>query len=360
MSRERDDSRGMQTWNARPGVRSAMHEVAPLPVLELSGVSKVYRDPMTLKPFTAVDGISLSLRGGEIFGLLGPNGAGKTSTIKMILGLTRPTRGAVRIWGREPQDRTARMRLGYLPENPCFYDHLTAREYLSLVGSLFDLASQTARRRADDLLGRLGLEADAGKPLRKFSKGMTQRLGMCQALLNQPDVLILDEPMSGLDPIGRADVKQILREERRRGATILMSSHVLAETESLCDRVAILHRGRVLELGDVKRMLGSGVMEWEVTVEELPESAAERFRSEGHTVDPAGPCRVIRVREAEELQQMLAALTKDGIFIHSVEPRRQSLEDHFVRAIREDATTKSGKSGSESGKAPRPPGAGLP
>src|SRR5258705_5970489 len=193
MSRERDDSRGMQTWNARPGVRSAMHEVAPLPVLELSGVSKVYRDPMTLKPFTAVDGISLSLRGGEIFGLLGPNGAGKTSTIKMILGLTRPTRGAVRIWGREPQDRTARMRLGYLPENPCFYDHLTAREYLSLVGSLFDLASQTARRRADDLLGRLGLEADAGKPLRKFSKGMTQRLGMGQALLYQPDVPMLHE-----------------------------------------------------------------------------------------------------------------------------------------------------------------------
>jgi ABC-2 type transport system ATP-binding protein len=359
MSRERDETRGTQTWGDKAGARSAMREVAPLPILELSGVSKVYRDPMTLKPFTAVDGISLSLRGGEIFGLLGPNGAGKTSAIKMILGLTRPTRGTIRIWGREPQDRAARVRLGYLPENPSFYDHLTAREYLGLVGSLFDIPSQTARRRAEALLRRLGLEEDARKPLRKFSKGMTQRLGVCQALLNQPDVLILDEPMSGLDPIGRADVKQILREERARGATILMSSHVLAETESLCDRVAILHRGSVLELGDVKRMLGSGVMEWEVTVEGLPESAAERLRSEGHKVDPAGQCCVIRVREAEELQRMLRGLVKDGIFIHSVEPRRQSLEEHFVRAIQEDDVPKPGAPGKD-GAMVRPSGASRP
>ena len=359
MSRERDDSRGTQTWGARAGARSAMREVAPLPILELCGVSKVYRDPMTLKPFTAVDGISFSLRGGEIFGLLGPNGAGKTSTLKMILGLTRPTRGTVTIWGREPQERAARMRLGYLPENPSFYDHLTAREYLALVGSLFDLPPRTARRRSDALLGRLGLEAESRKPLRKLSKGMTQRLGICQALLNEPDVLILDEPMSGLDPIGRADVKQILREERGRGATILMSSHVLAETESLCDRVAILHRGRVLELGDVRGMLGSGVMEWEVTVEDLPESATERLRSEGHTVDAAGQCRVIRVREADELQRMLRGLTKDGIFIHSVEPRRQSLEEHFVRAIQADAIPKPGAPATD-GKRPRPSGAGHP
>jgi len=359
MSRERDDSRGTQAWADKTGARSAMHEVAPLPILELNGVSKVYRDPMTLKPFTAVDGISLSLRGGEIFGLLGPNGAGKTSTIKMILGLTRPTRGTVRIWGREPQDRAGRMRLGYLPENPFFYDHLTAREYMALVGSLFDLPSRTVRRRSELLLGRLGLEAESRKPLRKFSKGMTQRLGICQALLNEPDLLILDEPMSGLDPIGRADAKQILREERGRGATILMSSHVLAETESLCDRVAILHRGRVLELGDVRGMLGSGVMEWEVTVEELPESAMQRLLSEGHTVESAGRCRVIRVREADALQQMLRGLTKDGIFIHSVEPRRQSLEEHFVRAIQADAIPKPGAHGAD-GTLPRPPGAGLP
>jgi ABC-2 type transport system ATP-binding protein len=337
MSRERDDSRSGAAWRAEMGARGMMQEVAPLPMLELTGVCKVYRDPMTLRPFTAVEDVAFSLRRGEIFGLLGPNGAGKTSTIKMILGLTRPTRGTIRIAGREPQDRDARKRLGYLPENPCFYDHLTAREYLALVGSLFDIATPTARRRADELLARLGLGAEASKPLRKFSKGMTQRLGLCQALLNDPELLVLDEPMSGLDPIGRADVKQILREERLRGATILMTSHVLAETEALCDRVAILHRGRVLEMGDVKGLLESNVIEWEVTVEALPAAMAEQLRADGHRVDPAGPRWVIRASEADAVQSILKTFAKDGVVIRSVEPRRQSLEEHFVRAIQGDS-----------------------
>jgi ABC-2 type transport system ATP-binding protein len=254
----------------------------------------------------------------------------------MILGLTRPTRGTIRLWGREPQDRMARLRLGYLPENPCFYDHLTAREYLALAGSLFDLPSRTSRRRADELLQRLGLAGDATKPLRKYSKGMTQRLGMAQALLNQPDLLVLDEPMSGLDPIGRADVKQILREERGRGATILMSSHVLAETETLCDRVAILHRGRVVEQGEVKRLLESGVLEWEITVDRLTEAAAEDLRAAGHAVETLGGGRIVRVREADALQRVLRGFARDEVFIHAVEPRRPSLEEHFVRAIQAD------------------------
>src|SRR5258706_6212813 len=175
MSQERDDSRGRAAWNAEILGRGSMREVQPLPILELNAVGKVYRDPMTLRAFTAVEGVSLSLRRGEIFGLLGPNGAGKTTTIKMILGLTRPTRGTIRIWGREPQDRAARTRLGYLPENPSFYDHLTAREYLALTGSLFDLPRQTSRRRAEELLKRLSLDQHARTPIRKFSKGMTQR-----------------------------------------------------------------------------------------------------------------------------------------------------------------------------------------
>jgi ABC-2 type transport system ATP-binding protein len=176
---------------------------------------------------------------------------------------------------------------------------------------------------------------------------MTQRLGFCQALLNDPDILVLDEPMSGLDPIGRADVKQILREERARGATVLMTSHVLAETEALCDRVAILHRGRVLEMGDVKGLLESDVIEWEVTVDALPEPLVERLRSEGHRLDPAGPRWAVRVAEAGALQAMLRSLTTEGIFIRSVEPRRQSLEEHFVRAIQADG--KGPGSGSRAG-----------
>src|SRR2546427_1344016 len=158
-----------------------IREVDPLPLLLVEGLTKVYRDPMTLRPFTAVDGVSFSLGRGEIFGLLGPNGAGKTTTIKLILGLGKPTRGSIRLDGRDPRDPTARRRLGYLPESPCFYDHLTAAEYLELAGALFGIEARAGRQRGLALLERLGLAAHARKPLRKFSKGRAQRLGFAQA-----------------------------------------------------------------------------------------------------------------------------------------------------------------------------------
>jgi ABC-2 type transport system ATP-binding protein len=315
---------------AKPG--HSLTEVEPLSILRLESVVKTYRDPMTLRPFTAVGGISLTLERGEIFGLLGPNGAGKTSTIKMILGLTRPTRGLIRIEGRDPWDPDARRKLGYLPENPCFYDHLSAMEYLELVGSLFGIRAETRRARAEALLQRLGLSAHARKPLRKFSKGMTQRVGIAQALLNEPNFLVLDEPMSGLDPIGRADVKQLLREERERGTTILLTSHVLAETESLCDRVAILHAGRVLEVGTVKGLLSS-VVEWEIGLESLPADRVSALRAQGHRADAVGARWIVRVGNESALQGILRELVGAGIRIDSVEPRRESLEDHFVRAL---------------------------
>jgi len=333
MSQERDESRRRPSWMAGIKPRHALAEVDPLPLLKLDAVVKTYRDPMTLKPFTAVDGVSLTLERGEIFGLLGPNGAGKTSTIKMILGLTRPSRGTILIEGRDPWDPDARRKLGYLPENPCFYDHLSAVEYLDLVGSLFGIRAETRRARSQALLQRLGLGAHARKPLRKFSKGMTQRVGVAQALLNEPNFLVLDEPMSGLDPIGRSEVKQILREERERGTTILMSSHVLAETESLCDRVAILHGGRVLEVGSVKGLLSSGVVEWEIGLESLTPDRALALRAQGHRADSVGTRWVVRVGSESALQSVLGELVRAGIKIGSVEPRRESLEEHFVRAL---------------------------
>ena len=293
----------------------------------------MYRDPMTLKSFTAVSEISLSLERGEIFGLLGPNGAGKTTTIKMLLGLCRPTRGSIRIDGRDPRDPAARRRLGYLPESPCFYDHLTAVEYLEFVGTLFSLDSAGCRRRSAELLERLGLTAHARKPLRTFSKGMTQRLGLAQALLNEPTLLVLDEPMSGLDPIGRAEVKRILREERTRGATILLSSHVLAETETLCDRVGILSAGRLLETGSVPGLIGSGVREWEIVVDALPPAVRAQLDPDGSTVEAIGARTVIRVRSGAILQTVLARVTAEGVFVHAVEPRRETLEQHFMKAL---------------------------
>ncbi len=310
-----------------------MREVAPLPLLHVDGLTKVYRDPMTLKPFTAVDGLSFSLDRGEIFGLLGPNGAGKTTTIKLILGLGRPTRGSIRLDGRDPRDPAARRRLGYLPENPCFYDHLTAVEYLELTAALFGIDAQAGRRAGLALLERLGLAAHVRKPLRKFSKGMIQRLGLAQALLNAPTFLVLDEPMSGLDPIGRAEVKQILREERSRGTTILMSSHVLAETEPICDRVGIMSGGKLLEVGTISGLLATGVREWEISVESLPERPAAELRAAGHRVEPLGTRWLIRIAEGPALQRALKVLTQSEVFVNSVEPRRETLEEHFVRAL---------------------------
>src|SRR5438093_4309844 len=340
MSQERDESRRRPSWMAGIKPRHALAEVDPLPLLKLDAVVKTYRDPMTLKPFTAVDGVSLTLERGEIFGLLGPNGAGKTSTIKMILGLTRPSRGTILIEGRDPWDPDARRKLGYLPENPCFYDHLSAVEYLDLVGSLFGIRAETRRARSQALLQRLGLGAHARKPLRKFSKGMTQRLGLAQALLNEPTFLVLDEPMSGLDPIGRAEVKQILREERSRGTTILMSSHVLAETESICDRVGIMNGGKLIEVGTVPGLLATGVREWEIAVESLPERPAATLRAAGHRVESLGTRWLIRVVEGAALQQALSLLTQSEVFIHSVEARRETLEEHFLRALSRGKATR--------------------
>jgi ABC-2 type transport system ATP-binding protein len=311
-----------------------MHEVAPLSPLSIVSLRKTYRDPMTLKPFTAVSDVTFELRRGEIFGLLGPNGAGKTTTIKLVLGLARPTSGTVLIDGRDPSDPNARRRLGYLPENPCFYDHLNAAEYLELVGELFGLDPSVRLRRSGGLMERLGLTPHGKKPLRKYSKGMTQRLGLVQALLNEPTLLVLDEPMSGLDPIGRAEVKQILREERSRGVTILLSSHVLAETESICDRVGILQSGRLLEVGSIPDLVRTGVREWEVVVDSVPEETASSLRDAGHELEPAGSRTVIRVAEGSALQEVLARLTRLGVFVHAVEPRRETLEEHFVRALR--------------------------
>jgi ABC-2 type transport system ATP-binding protein len=310
-----------------------LREVEPLPPLLLDSISKIYRSPMTRRSLPAVRGLSLTLARGEIFGLLGPNGAGKTTTIRMIIGLARPSAGRIRIDGRDPQDHRARRRLGYLPENPCFYDHLSAVEYLGLVGDLFGIEPGAVRRRAELLLERLGLAAHARKPLRKYSKGMTQRLGLAQALLNEPTLLVLDEPMSGLDPIGRAEVKQMLREERERGTTILMSSHVLAETETICDRIGILSEGQLLDVGPVTQLVSSGVREWEVTVEGLPDRSACEIAAEGCRVEPVGARLILRVEGSGTLQRILRRAADAGAVIHSVEPRRRTLEEHFVQVL---------------------------
>src|SRR5215208_2899713 len=218
------------------------------------------------RPYIALDNLSLSVATGEVFGFLGPNGAGKTTTLKLLMQLIFPTSGHAEILGRPVGAVDVRRRIGYLPENPYFYDHLTAEELLSYFGGLFGLSPADRRRRAAALLDEVGIESERRLQLRKFSKGMLQRVGIAQALINDPDVVFLDEPMSGLDPLGRREIRELILRLRDRGCTVFFSSHVLSDAEALCSRVAILARGRLVASGRLTEMRPFRASGWEMVV----------------------------------------------------------------------------------------------
>ncbi len=209
----------------------------------------------------ALDALSLEIPFGRVFGLLGPNGAGKSTTLKILLNLIWPTSGRAEVLGQPPGGLAARQRLGFLPENPTFYDHLTAEELVTYFAGLFGHRGPAARQRAAAVLDLVGIESDRRRPLRQFSKGMLQRVGLAQALVNDPELLIFDEPMSGLDPIGRRDVRQIILRLRDEGRTILFSSHILSDAEQLCSHVAILAKGKLIASGAVDELTRSRPLE---------------------------------------------------------------------------------------------------
>ena len=226
------------------------------PVLEVEGLFKTFRVGFFRKRVDAVRGVRFDVREGEIFGLLGPNGAGKTTTLKVMMGLIAPTKGAIRIFGRSCAEPSARRDVGFLPENPYFHEYLTPRELLEFYGRLVGLGGGELRRQRDALIEQVGLADAATRPLRKFSKGMLQRIGIAQALIGDPKLLVFDEPMSGLDPIGRKFVADLIEDLHRRGKTILFSSHILSDVERLCDRVVILNRGVVAAEGRLADLVG--------------------------------------------------------------------------------------------------------
>jgi ABC-2 type transport system ATP-binding protein len=225
------------------------------PVVEVADLTKVFRDFWRRPKIRAVDGISFGVRPGEIFGLLGPNGSGKSTTLKILLGLLHPTTGAVRVFNRSPRDIATKSRIGYLPEDSYLYDYLTPRETLDFYGRLFDLDAATRETRIDQLLDMLRLTEAARRRVGEFSKGMARRIGLAQALINDPALVILDEPTSGLDPIGCRQVKDLMLTLAGRGKTVVLSSHLLADVEDVCDRIAILYRGRILATGSVHDLL---------------------------------------------------------------------------------------------------------
>jgi len=312
---------------AQPRESSAAAEV---PALRLAGVSKSYRGHLGLRPRTVLHDLSLEVEPGKIHGLLGPNGAGKTTSIRLLLGLLRPDRGAVEIFGRPAMDPESRRSLGFLPEQPYFYDYLTAREFLDLSARLAGVARPSRSAEVARLLEAVGMSGHADIPLRRCSKGMVQRVGMAQALAGDPELLVLDEPMSGLDPVGRREFRDLILDVRRRGKTVFFSSHILQDAEMICDRVSILDKGRLVAEGEISTLLGNRIKFWEVSISGFD---ASRLRASWERLPAPGPELLLRVREERELDALLRCATEAGARIRAVIPCRDTLEDLFLRKI---------------------------
>jgi ABC-2 type transport system ATP-binding protein len=306
-----------------------------------AGLRKVFRHPWTLKTKVAVESLSLTVERGEIFGLLGPNGAGKTTTLKMLLGLLKPTSGQAWLLGRPIGRPESRKQVGYLPENPYFFDRLTAREFLIFSARLAGLDGKRAAARADAWLERLGLRERAHTPLRKFSKGMVQRVGLAHALLHDPELVFLDEPMSGLDPLGRREFRDLILECRERGTTVVFSSHILPDVELLCDRVCVLARGAIARSGTLDDLLAGEEDGAEIVVAGItPLLLPPRFAGVSHGLH--GRRIRLEVPRAELVEPLVAHLLAKEYRLVSVTPRRRSLESVVLEAATASGTAPNG------------------
>ena len=301
--------------------------------VEIVGLTKDYPvGSFSRKTKRVLDSLSLIIEQGEIFGLIGPNGAGKTTTLKLLMGLVFPTAGRAKILGKPLHDLAMKAQIGYLPEHPYFYDYLTGRELLNYFGQLFGLERAEQLRRADDLLERVGLTAAGDTQLREYSKGMTQRLGVAQALLNRPRIVFLDEPMSGLDPMGRRDMTVLVRELRDEGVTVLFCSHILPDVEALCDRVGILNQGKKVEEGKLSEILDLSVT-IEVVLGNVSDGLEQELGAIATRLHRIGESVKLELGGEEVLDRVLGMVQSTGSRLVSVQPVRQTLEEYFVRQV---------------------------
>ena len=302
-------------------------------VVEIENLTKDYEVGFVRKrKVRALNGLSLTVNQGEIFGFLGANGAGKTTTLKLLMALIFPTAGSARILNQDIADVRMHRRIGYLPENPYFYDYLTAFEFLTFCGQIFGYSKTERTSRAQQLLARVRLdESKWNTQLRKFSKGMLQRVGLAQAIINDPEVVFLDEPMSGLDPIGRREVRDLISELRGEGKTVFMCSHILSDIEVLCDRVAIMKRGTLSHLGALED-LGQQVSRVEVIVTGVSAESLSQFLPQDlqFQVTPSPAGLRIEVPDEKNVDEVIGALRKAEGKLVAVQPLKQSLEELFL------------------------------
>jgi ABC-2 type transport system ATP-binding protein len=304
------------------------------PAIQLHEVEKSFRVSFGVGHRTALNKLSLSVEPGEIYGFLGPNGAGKTTSIKVLTSLLKPDGGTASVFGQSPALEETRRRIGFLPESPVFYDHLTSREFLHFCGRLCGMDTPAVRRRAGELLERVGLGQAADLQIRRYSKGMNQRVGIAQALIHDPELIILDEPMSGLDPMGRADVRDLIVDLKKQGKTVFFSTHIIPDVEIICDRIGLVNRGRTISEGSVQELLSAARSSTtEVLVQGLAPGCAPPMAKE---ISASANHRLFTVDSDQRLGDLLAMVLAQQARVLAVTPRRETLEDLVVRVLGQD------------------------
>lgn len=307
-----------------------------MPAIEIKGLTKQYPVRFKREAVNAVSNLNLAVQEGEVFGFLGPNGAGKTTTIKTLLGLIYPTAGEAYVLGKPAGDISVKHRIAYLPESPYFYEHMSAREIVGFYAQLFGMRGEEVARRTDELLNLVGLQADSRKPLRQFSKGMLQRVGIAQSLINRPKLLFYDEPTSGLDAIARRDIRDLILHLKSQGITMFLSSHQLEDVEMICDRVSIIHRGVLQKMGRVEDLVGAGRIE--IVASGLKNGLAEKIRAVASDARFTDSQAVISQPDEREAVSRVVDLIREGQgHIVSITPKRRRLEDIFVETVGERA-----------------------
>ncbi len=301
-------------------------------LIDVRNLSKTFKTGLFRRRFVdAVKGVSFQVQRGQIVGFLGPNGSGKTTVIKILLGLIRATGGSARVFGELVPSVRARARIGFLPENPYVYPYLTAREFVELSGRLSGMAGAAVRRRTEEVLDRTGVLYAADRQVRRLSKGMLQRTALGAALVANPEMLILDEPMSGLDPVGRKEVRELLLEERAGGRTIFFSTHILSDVEAQCDHVTILRQGEVVVSGSIRNLLRGEVLHTDVTIAGASEPLRRELVEAGHKVHERPDVVVVEVAGERAVAEMLGRVLESGAQVLEVTPRRETLEDLFMK-----------------------------
>jgi len=340
LQKDNSNNTGLSTGCSKSHKGRFSHKT--MPVVRIEGLTKVYKRGFWGRKVPALKDLNLEIERGEIFGFLGPNGAGKTTTLKILLRIIFPTEGRAWVLDREIDSPGLMRQVGYMPENPYFYRFLTGEEFLYFYASLGGFPRPDRKRRIDELIHLVGLDHARGLRIGEYSRGMTQRIGLAQALLHDPEIIFMDEPLSGLDPIGRHEMRELVLSLRERGKTIFFCSHILSDVESICERVAILHRGRLRRMGAISDLLESGAKAVEVKIRGGDATQLETWKARAIQCSERGGLLGLSFPGEAEAGALLEALPGLGAQLVSLQPRRETLEEYFMQLIgKEGADTPS-------------------